>query len=52
MALDGLHWGITNLLIPYRTTKDFTFRTVFNAAPSVKGVGKWPIYFLVFAIIE
>ena len=52
IVLHGLHWGITNLLPPYRTSKNYTFVTILNAAPSIRALSLLPIYLLLFDIIE
>ena len=52
IVLCGLHWAITNLLTPYRTSKNYMFVTVLNATPSIRGISLLPIYLLLFNIIE
>ena len=33
MALRGLDWGFRNLLMSYRNSRNYTFNTIWNAAP-------------------
>ena len=52
IVLHGIRWGFTNLLTPFRTSRNYMFVTVLNAAPSIRGIGLLPIYLLLFDIIE